>query len=243
MSAASTTAAPQPGAASGIAKRVRANLQTYAILVALVIIWIFFYWRTDGAFLAPQNFSNLFRQMTVTSFLAIGMVLIIVTGSIDLSVGKLAGFASVMAAYTQATIWPKVIPGQELLAAILSIGVGIGVGLLWEAGQGAIIAYLRVPSFIVTLGGMWILNGLILLRTGGKTIPANQPSFSVIAQGYLPDLVGWILAAIVVAALFYSMVSSRRKKRRYGFELGPLYVDLLKTLLFVGVGSRVHLHG
>ena len=163
------------------------------------------------------------------------MVLIIVTGGIDLSVGKLAGFASVMAAYAQAAIWPKVIPGQELLAAILSIGVGIGVGLLWEAGQGAIIAYLRVPSFIVTLGGMWILNGLILLRTGGKTIPANQPSFSVIAQGYLPSIVGWILAAIVVAALFYSMISSRRKKRRYGFELSPLYVDLLKTLLFAAL--------
>ena len=136
MSAASTTAAPQPGAASGIAKRVRANLQTYAILVALILIWIFFYWRTDGAFLAPQNFSNLFRQMTVTSFLAIGMVLIIVTGSIDLSVGKLAGFVSVMAAYTQANVWPKVIPGQEILAAILSIGGGDRRGPAVGGGAG-----------------------------------------------------------------------------------------------------------
>jgi D-xylose transport system permease protein len=235
MSAASTTAAPKSDGMSGIAKRARANLQTYAILLALILIWIFFWWRTDGAFLAPQNFSNLFRQMTVTSFLAIGMVLIIVTGGIDLSVGKLAGFVSVMAAYAQASVWPKVIPGQEVLAAILSILFGILVGVLWEAGQGAIIAYLRVPSFIVTLGGMWILNGLILLRTGGKTIPANQPTFSVIAQGYLPAIVGWILAAIVVAALFYSMVSGRRKKRRYGFELNPLYLDLLKTLLFAGL--------
>jgi len=125
---------------------------------------------------------------------------------------------------------------------VLSVLVGIGVGVAWEAGQGAIIAYLRVPSFIVTLGGMWILNGLILLRTGGKTIPANQPSFSVIAQGYLPPIVGWILAAIVVVALFYSMISSRQKKRRYGFELSPLYVDLLKTVLFSAlVGAFVYL--
>jgi D-xylose transport system permease protein len=129
-------------------------------------------------------------------------------------------------------VWPRLFPGQELLAAILSVIFGVGVGVLWEAAQGAIVAYLRVPSFIVTLGGQWILTGLILLRTGGKTIPANQPSFSVIAQGYLPDIVGWILAAVVVAALFYSMVVGRQRKRRYGFVLAPFYQDLIKTVVF-----------
>lgn len=235
MSATSTTETQKTATVSDLARQFRSNLQTYAIIVALVVIWAIFYLMTKGAYLAPQNFSNLFRQMTVTSFLSAGMVLIIVTGGIDLSVGKLAGFVSVMVAYMQATVWPKVIPGQDVLMAILSVLVGVGVGTLWEAAQGAIVAYLRVPSFIVSLGGMWILNGLILLRTGGKTIPANQPAFSVIAQGYLPAIVGWILAAIVVVALFYSMFTGRQKKRRYGFDLNPILVDVLKTVLFASL--------
>ena len=72
--------------------------------------------------------------------------------------------------------------------------IGLAVGILFGMLQGYIIAYLRVPAFIVTLGGMWVFKGLLLIVTEGKTIPANQPVFSQIAQGYLPPLVGWILA-------------------------------------------------
>jgi D-xylose transport system permease protein len=215
-----------------VARRFRANLQTYALIGALIIIWGFFSTMTQGGYTAPQNFSNLFRQMTVTSFLSIGMVLIIVTGNIDLSVGKLAGFVSVVAAYFQARIWNTLLPGQEPLAAVLSVVVGLGIGTLFGMLQGYIIAYLRVPSFIATLGGMWILKGAILVVTEGKTIPANQPSFSLISQGYLPPLVGWITAAMIVAAMFYLMYSNRQKKRKYGFELEPIFPDLLKTVVF-----------
>ncbi len=233
MSAASTTTTAGTGAVSGLTRRMRANLQTYAIILALIVIWAIFYVLTKGAYLGPQNFSNLFRQMTITSFLSAGMVLIIVTGNIDLSVGKLAGFASVVVAYLQANTWPKIIPGQEVLAAVLSIIAGILVATLWETAQGFIVSYARVPSFIVTLAGMWILNGLILLITGGKTIPANQPTLSLVAQGYLPTWAGWVIAAIVVVVLLFSMVSGRQRKRRYGFALDPLGLDLAKTGLFI----------
>ncbi len=178
---------------------------------------------------------NLFRQMTVTALLSVGMVLVIVTGNIDLSVGKLAGFVSVVVAYFQARVWNQVIPGQEVLAAFLSIGVGLGVGTLFGVLQGYIISYLRVPSFIVTLGGMWVLNGAILIVTEGKTIPANQPTFSIISQGYLPYWAGWVIAVAVVALLFYTMLNGRQKKRRYGFDLNPLYLDVLKTSIFAAV--------
>jgi D-xylose transport system permease protein len=226
---------PTSSAVPGIAKRFRANLQTYALIIATILIWGFFFAVTDGAYLSPQNFSNLFRQMTVTALLSCGMVLVIVTGGIDLSVGNFAGFVSVVVAKFQADIWTQVFPGQVILPAILSVVVGLSVGILFGMLQGSIIAYLRVPAFIVTLGGMWVFKGLLLIVTEGKTIPANQPVFSQIAQGYLPPLVGWVLAAVVVAALFYSMLSGRRRKRRYGFELNPLYMDLLKTILFAGV--------
>jgi D-xylose transport system permease protein len=221
-------------ATSGIVQQIQANLQTYAILMALVVIWIIFAITTNGLYLTAQNFSNLFRQMTVTSFLSVGMVLVIVSGNIDLSVGKLAGFVSVVVANLQAYVWYKWMPDQPLLTTTLSVLIGIGVGTLVGVINGYIIAYMKVPSFIVTLGGMWIFNGLILVVTEGKTIPANQPMFSVIGQGYIPreSIWSWVLVGLIIALLFYNMVRSRQKKVRYGFEQSPLMQDIFKTVFF-----------
>ena len=228
-----TTVPPKPGAFSEISKRLRVNVQTYALVIALILIWGLFFILTNGIYLSPQNFSNLFRQMTVTAVLSVGMVLVIVIGSIDLSVGRLAGFVSVVVAAFQANIWNQLLPGQsQVLTTGLSIMVGLLVGVLYGVAQGYIIAYLRVTAFIVTLASMWILNGLILLVTAGKTIPANQPLFSEIGQGYLPNAVGWLLAGLLVIMLFFNMFSSRRRKVKYGFELPPFYLDLAKTIFF-----------
>ena len=217
---------------SALSQRFRQNIQTYIIIIALVVIWGVFAVVTKGGYLSPQNISNLFRQMTVTSFLAAGMVLVMVTGSIDLSVGKLAGFVSVIAAVFQRDIWFTIIPDQPILAAALSVLVSLAVGALFGVFQGYIIAYLRVPAFIVTLGGMYILNGGILLVTQGKTIAANQPGFSTIGQGYLGSPADWILAILVVVILFVMMFRDRRTKTRYGFELKPLYQETLTTAFF-----------
>ena len=234
MAVSTNVNAPKPSTGLGaeLSRRFRSNIQTYTIILALVAIWILFALLTNGAFLTPQNVSNLFRQMTVTSFLAIGMVFVIVTGNIDLSVGKLAGFVSVVAAYFQANVWYQMIPDQPLIAAILSVIIGVGVGVLFGVIQGYIIAYLNVPAFIVTLGGMFVLNGAILLVTQGKTIPANQPYFSEIAQGYLPPLAGWVIAAIVVVFLFWNMARSRQSKSKHGFELPSLALDMATTIFY-----------
>ncbi len=223
------------GVFSNLTKRFRSNVQTYAIIFALIFIWILFSIITGGRYVSPQNFSNLFRQMTVTSFLACGMVLVIVTGNIDLSVGKLAGFVSVVVAHFQANVWYHILPNQELLSTALSILIGLAVGTIVGILQGYIISYLAVPSFIVTLGVQWMLNGGILLVTQGKTIPANQPLFSWISQGYLKPTLGWIAAALVIVLLFYTMFNNRQKKRRYGFELSPLSMDILKTAFYAVV--------
>jgi D-xylose transport system permease protein len=233
MSASTTNLSPKNSTAAFVfTKQLRANLQTYALIMALIVIWIIFDIATGGLYLSAQNFSNLFRQMTVTAFLSVGMVLVIVTGGIDLSVGRLAGWVSVWVAYFQANIWNHILPEQQVLTTILSVLVGLGIGTIYGIVQGYIIAYLNVTAFIVTLGSMWILNGLILIRTGGKTIPANQPLFSKIGQGYLPDWAGWILAGLVVLLLFYMMFSSRRRKVKFGFETPPLSLDLAKTIFF-----------
>jgi D-xylose transport system permease protein len=211
-------------------KQIKENIQTYAIILAMVLIWILFSFLTEGRYAGSQNMSNLFRQMTVTAFLAVGMVLVIVTGNIDLSVGKLAGFVSVIVAKFQDDIWFSLLPNNPILTTILSVLIGIGVGTIFGAIQGYVISYLRIPSFIVTLGGMWILTGGILVITQGKTIAANQPLFSFIAQGYLPQTVGWIAAGVIIVLLFLTMFQNRRNKVKYGFSVTPLVLDVLKTI-------------
>jgi D-xylose transport system permease protein len=239
-----TTATPKKSVYSGIFEQLRGNLQTYMLVVAMIVIWGLFYMLTGGSYLSAQNFSNLFRQMTVNAILSVGMVLVIVTGNIDLSVGRLAGFVSVVVASLQLHTWNSLFPGQPLLAAILSVIMGVALGVLYGVVQGYIIAYLRITAFIVTLGSMWILNGLILIVTEGKTIAANQDYFEFIGQGYLPWWLGWIFAGVVVAVLFVSMLLSRRRKARYGFSLTPLISDILKTgffsLLVVGYIAYVN---
>ena len=143
MSATTDAGAPKQASGLGaeVSRRFRSNMQTYTIILAMIAIWIFFAVLTGGSFLSAQNISNLFRQMTVTSFLAIGMVFVIVTGNIDLSVGKLAGFVSVVVAYFQATVWYQMMPDQPLIAAALSVLIGVVVGVLWGVLQGYIIAF------------------------------------------------------------------------------------------------------
>ncbi|MFN8449379.1 MAG: hypothetical protein U0521_12545 [Anaerolineae bacterium] len=98
-----------------------------------------------------------------------------------------------------------------------------------------IIAQLRVPAFIVTLGGLWALQGAILIVTGGQTISAKQEVFLSIANGYLPTWAGTVLAAAVTIFLFASMVLSRRRKLKYGFALPSIYLDVLKTGIFAAI--------
>jgi D-xylose transport system permease protein len=210
---------------------IRRNLQTYTLLIAIVVIWVIFYFLTGGSYLDAQNISNLFRQMTVTSFLSVGMVLVIVTGGIDLSVGKLAGFVSVVCAFLQYYTWYALFPNQPLLSAVLSVLVGLLVGTAAGALQGYFIAFHGLPAFIVTLGGMWLFNGLILWRTAGKTIAAHQEYFSFIGQGYISKNWGWVIFGVVLLALLWNMFSARRSKTKYGFSLRPLYQDLISALL------------
>jgi D-xylose transport system permease protein len=159
--------------------------------------------------------------------MALGMLLVILTGGIDLSVGKLAGFVSVVVAYLQFNVWHTLLPGQVVLPAILSVICGLLVGLLAGVLQGSIIAYGNLPAFIVTLGGMWLFNGLLLLVTQGKTIAADQPVFSTIGQGYIPPVWGWGIFVVIIAALVWNMFSGRRSKQKYGFSVRPLYADLI----------------
>src|SRR5947199_3328252 len=169
-------------------------LRAYTMLLALVVIWLFFQWATIdqyhpyGLFLGAVNFSKLLQQMAVTGVLAVGMLMVIVCGNIDLSVGAVVGLAGGIAALTQG--WGLV---PSLASAIL-------VGLLIGAVQGSLVAYANIPAFIVTLGGLEAWRGVILRLTKGATIPVRLPFFRELGVGKLPQEAGYILAAIAIAA-------------------------------------------
>jgi D-xylose transport system permease protein len=224
-----------------LASRVRINLKTYTMVFALLGIWILFGLLTDWIFFSPRNLSNLFRQMTIISFLAIGMVLVIVTGNIDLSVGSVTGFIGVIAAWLQVEVFARILPllfpglsalSTALLSTILTILLCLAVGALIGVLQGAMVAYFGIPSFIVTLGGQLVFRGGILGITQGKTIVPIEEPFKAIAQGYLENDVGLALAAAVVVAIFAFFLRNRRQRRIYGFSLKPLSLDLLKAGFF-----------
>ncbi len=220
---------------------IQRNMKTYTMILALALIWLFFGFMTDWIFFSPRNMSNLFRQMTIVSFLSIGMVLVIVTGNIDLSVGSAVGLVSAITAYLQAILLPplleSLIPGADIMVrGIASTGITIIIGLLVGVAigiwQGWVVAYLGVPAFIVTLGGMLIFRGLVLGVTQGKTIVPIEDSFRLIAQGYLPANVGTALGLLTVAVIFFTTLRNRKLRKDFGFSPSPIIVDLLKATFF-----------
>lgn len=197
------------------------NLRTWrawAMVGALLLIWAVFTLLTEGTFLTPRNLSLLARQMAVTSILAIGMVLVIVAGQIDLSVGALAGLLGAVSALTLERFgWPLPLA----FVAALSLGAALG------AVQGGLVARLRVPPFIATLGGMLVFQGSLLGITGGVSIAPSR-SFLVVGQSYLPPVVGWIAASLATAIFILSGFRGRAAFR--GIGLGALVLGFTAIL-------------
>ncbi len=223
-----------------IMTKVQANLKTYTMILALAFIWLLFGALTDWVFFSPRNLSNLFRQMTLVSFLSIGMVLVIVTGGIDLGVGSVTGFISAVTAAIQAIMLPSLfaklpflaemsITTRSLTVTVITIIAGLIVGLLVGVGQGFLIAYLGIPAFIVTLGSMLIFRGGVLGITNGKTIVPIEESFRLIAQGYIPKTLGWVLGISVAVLIFIAIFRNRAQRSFYGFAPVPFFQDAFKA--------------
>lgn len=210
---------------------IKLDIRAYALVIALAAIWVIFSILTDGAFLSDRNLSNLFRQMSVISILAIGMVLVIVASHIDLSVGSVVGLTGGVAATLH--VWVG-------LNTPLSIGAAIILGVLIGLWQGWWVAYRAVPAFIVTLGGMLTFRGMLLGISQGQTIAPLSASFKGIAQSYVPVSMGWALGVAAVICTAYTILKKRKSRIDYGFDTPPVIIAVAKiafvslvTLLFV----------
>lgn len=182
---------------------MKTHLRLYAMVIALVCVWVIFTLLTGGTFLSTRNLSNLSRQAAVTAILAVGMVLVIVSANIDLSVGFGSGLLGAVAAILH--VWW----GQPIVLTLIAV---IGLGILLGLMQGYLVAYQRVPAFIVTLGGFLVYRGLMLAFTKGETIRLPDNWLKSIGNAYLPQPVGWglmLMAVIVVVVQLWKSAAVR----------------------------------
>ena len=206
------------------------NIREYGMLIALIVIMIFFYFMTDGILMKPINITNLVLQNSYVIIMALGMLLIIVSGWIDLSVGSVAAFVGAIAG-VMIVKWDW---NWMLVMAICLMAGGL-IG----AWQGYWVAYLKIPSFIVTLAGMLVFRGLTLVMVRGEAIGPFPEGFRNISGGYIPDFFHYagfhvttmVVGFLVAILLIFADIRTRRNQEKYGFEVTPFYFFVAKQVL------------
>ena len=211
------------------------NMRQYTMIAALILIWLIFYILTDGNFLKPRNISNLFLHMVTIAILTHGMVLVMVSGNIDLSVGTICGTLGAFAA------WLMIVKGiNPFFAIIITLAAGFAVGL-WH---GFWVAYRGVPAFIVTLSSMIAFKGATLWITKGFTIGEFTEGFKNIGQGFIPRLIldedsihltSVILVVIAIVVFIVSSIYIRKKRIRNGFTVLRPSLEILKIVIITAV--------
>jgi D-xylose transport system permease protein len=225
------------------------DFRLLGMVAAVVILWLVFNFMSGGLFLSPRNLWNLSVQSAAVAIMTCGMVLIIVSRNIDLSIGSVVGFTAMVMGLAQ-TEWIPNFLGSGFDTSFLWIAVvlfGVVVGAVIGGLQGYLIAYIGIPSFIVTLGGLLIWRGAAFQLAKGRTIAPLDGTFQLLGGGPTGSLgatLSWLVAAIAIIAIVYGLMSSRRRRRHYGFPLRPLWADVtlgvassLAVLVAVGVAN------
>jgi D-xylose transport system permease protein len=180
-------------------------------------------------FLTPLNLLNLAVQATPVAIIACGMVLVIVAREIDLSVGSVVGLVSMVIAILFYRVFPPTIGVDSTFGWVIALAAGLATGALIGAFHGFLIAYVGIPSFIVTLGGLLAWRGMVFVVSGGSTIAPDDKFFvQLFAGGPLSSIGGvasWVVAAIAVAAVVFGLINSRRQRQRFGFPLRPRWAE------------------
>ncbi|MEO7664319.1 MAG: sugar ABC transporter permease [Candidatus Limnocylindrales bacterium] len=224
----------------GLLAQTEIDLRLFGMLVALAAILVIFNVLSDGKLIQPTNMVTLAVQATGVAILATGMVLVIVSRNIDLSVGSLVGLVAMTYALLM-TDWLPNILGMGVdfpFRWAIALALGIGLGALVGALQGFIIAYVGVPSFIVTLGGLLSIRGVVWYLSKGAAVSGLDPSFQLIgggAQGSIGGPLTWALGGLGCVAILAVLINSRRQRRRFGFPLRPQWAELLIGVVGCGV--------
>ncbi|AIY42616.1 L-arabinose transport system permease protein [Collimonas arenae] len=210
------------------------NMREYGMLISLVVIMGFFQYMTDGTLMEPLNLTNLVLQNSYIVIMALGMLMVIVAGHIDLSVGSVVGFIGALAAVLIVNLHVNFV-----LASILCILAGGVIG----AAQGYWVAFFKIPSFIVTLAGMLVFKGLTLALLQGQSIGPFPDDFQMLSSGFIPDMfnganlrvTSLLLGVVVAAILIFVKVRARAKQIKHGMEDEPYVFFIIKNAIFAAV--------
>ena len=196
---------------------------------ALVILWIGFNQLTDGRFLTPRNLFNLSVQTASVAVMATGMVFVIVTRHIDLSVGSMLGLLGMIMGTVQVHVLPEWLGYEHWSIWLITIVVGLICGTVLGAMQGWIVGYLAVPAFIVTLGGLLVYRGAAWWVTQGQTVAPLDKTFKLLgggAEGTLGDALSWLVGLLASVIAVVVMLLSRRQKSSHGFSVKSWWAEL-----------------
>jgi len=202
------------------------QLQLFAMLAAMLLIVVFFSIATDGAFISPRNISNLIRQTAIVGVLAIGMVFVIISAEIDLSVGSMMGLLGGIAAILD--VWFHF---PLLLTVLVTVVAGLVLGLF----NGWWVAYQRVPSFIVTLAGMLAFRGILVGLTNGATVAPTSSSLAIVGQSYVPSGWGISVVGLLCLGLVAKVYARRQARKQHGVENQAAKFEYAKALAVVAV--------
>ena len=210
---------------------------------ALLAIWLGFHFygvifRDGGAFLTPRNLWNLSVQTSSIGIMATGMVLIIVTRNIDLSVGSVLGFVAMIMGVLQVNILPQYLGLGHPMIWVISVIIGMSLGVLVGTFNGMLIAYLGIPSFIVTLGGLMFFRGAAFLVANGKTISPVDADFALLGGGPYGAIGywgSWVVGIIGCFGLFLALRSGRANRQKHQFAVRPVWAEVFMALLGCGL--------
>ncbi|MBC7479012.1 MAG: sugar ABC transporter permease, partial [Pseudorhodobacter sp.] len=225
------TAAPHPSkdATGNLFSRfvsaTEIDTRLLGMAAALLLIWFSFHFfgvifKGEGFFLTPRNLWNLSVQMCSIGVMATGMVLVIVTRNIDLSVGSVLGFIGMVMGLLQVEWMPAWLGLGHPSIWIVTVIVGLGLGVLIGTLNGVLIAYLGIPSFIVTLGGLMAWRGAAFLMANGRTISPVDSNFALLGggpYGSVGSTGSWIIGVIACLAIIYGLIAGRNNRRKHDF--------------------------
>lgn len=210
------------------------NMRSYGMVIVLVLIMLLFQILTGGILLRPLNITNLILQNSYILVLAIGMMLVIITGHIDLSVGSVAAFVGALAG---------ILMVQHHVPMFVTVLISLLLGALIGAWQGFWVAYVKIPAFIVTLAGMLLFRGFTMIILEGQSIAPFPKSFQNISSGFLPDLfhgqnlhIFTLVIGLIASILFIgSEIRKRNNQKQYGFAISPAAVFGAKLIVIVAI--------
>jgi D-xylose transport system permease protein len=210
-------------------KATELDTRMLGMVAALLLIWIAFHVLSGGLFLTPRNLWNLSVQSSPVAIMATGMVLVIVTRNIDLSVGSMLGFIGMVMGVTQADLLPKLLGFEHPATWVLTLAVGLILGVVLGALQGFVIAYLGIPAFIVTLGGLLVWRGAAWWVTSGQTVAPLDSAFRLMGggpEGSIGATWSWVVGLLACIAVVLLQANGRARRKQFHFPLRPVAAEV-----------------